>query len=169
MARPGVMFYFDMLPALKRLTKVQKADLFEALLEYAQHGVLPEFNDVGVSVAWDFIQPRIDRDAQAYELKCLKNQYSVYCREAKRMGKVLCNSMIGRTVLSNRMITNDIFRCKVIRKQIPKINQNFIIKIKNKQNRKGVQGETIHHILTLIRRKQKNMLLLNYLGGIANE
>ena len=81
------MFYFDMLPALKRLTKVQKADLFEALLEYAQHGVLPEFNDVGVSVAWDFIQPRIDRDAQAYELKCLKNQYSVYCREAKKNGK----------------------------------------------------------------------------------
>ena len=71
------MFYFDMLPALKRLTKVQKADLFEALLEYAQHGVLPEFDDVGVSVAWDFIQPRIDRDAQAYELKCLKNQYEL--------------------------------------------------------------------------------------------
>ena len=87
MARPGVMFYFDMLPALKRLTKVQKADLFEALLEYAQYGVLPEFDDIGVSVAWDFIQPRIDRDAQAYELKCLKNQYSVYCREAKKNGK----------------------------------------------------------------------------------
>lgn len=87
MARPGVMFYFDMLPALKRLTKVQKADLFEALLEYAQCGVLPEFDDIGVSVAWDFIQPRIDRDAQAYDLKCLKNQYSVYCREAKKNGK----------------------------------------------------------------------------------
>lgn len=84
MARPGVMLYFDMLPALKRLTKVQKADLFEALLEYAQFGVLPEFNDIGISVAWDFIQPRIDRDAQAYELKCLKNQYSVYCRETKK-------------------------------------------------------------------------------------
>ena len=87
MARPGVMFYFDMLPALKRLTKVQKADLFEALLEYAQHGVLPEFDDIGVSVAWDFIQPRIDRDAQAYDLKCLKSQYSVYCREAKKNGQ----------------------------------------------------------------------------------
>ncbi len=87
MARPGVMFYFDMLPALKRLTKVQKADLFEALLEYAQFGVLPEFDDVGVSVAWDFIQPRIDRDAEAYDLKCLKNQYSVYCREAKKNGQ----------------------------------------------------------------------------------
>lgn len=87
MARPGVMFYFDMLPALKRLTKVQKADLFEALLEYAQHGVLPEFDDVGVSVAWDFIQPRIDKDAQAYDLKCLKSQYSVYCREAKKNGQ----------------------------------------------------------------------------------
>ncbi len=87
MARPGVMFYFDMLPALKRLTKAQKADLFEALLEYAQFGVLPEFNDVGVSVAWDFIQPRIDRDAQAYDLKCLKSQYSVYCRETKKNGQ----------------------------------------------------------------------------------
>ena len=81
------MFYFDMLPALKRLSKLQKADLFEALLEYAQFGVLPEFDDVAVSVAWDFIQPRIDRDAQAYDLKCLKNQYSVYCRETKKNGK----------------------------------------------------------------------------------
>lgn len=81
------MFYFDMLPALKRLTKEQKADLIEALLEYAQFGVIPEFDEVAVSVAWDFLQPRIDRDAEAYELKCLKNQYSVYCREAKKGGQ----------------------------------------------------------------------------------
>ena len=84
--RPGIIIYFDMLPSLRRLTKEQKADLFEALLEYAQFGVIPEFKDIEVSVAWDFLQPRIDRDAQAYSLKCLKNRYSVYCREVKKNG-----------------------------------------------------------------------------------
>lgn len=84
--RPGVMIYFDMLPALKRLTKVQKADLFEALLEYAQYGVLPEFDDIGVSIAWDFIQPKIDRDGCRYKEKVLKNKYAVYCRWAKQEG-----------------------------------------------------------------------------------
>lgn len=89
MARPGVMLYFDMLPALKRLSNVQKAILIEALLEYAQFGILPEFEDIGVSVAWDFIQPRVDRDAKAYELKCIKSQYSVYCREEQKHGRTV--------------------------------------------------------------------------------
>jgi len=85
LSAPGLIYTY--IRYIYSLILKAKADLFEALLEYAQFGVLPEFDDVGVSVAWDFIQPRIDRDAQAYDLKCLKNQYSVYCREAKKSGQ----------------------------------------------------------------------------------
>ena len=64
--RPGVMFYFDMRPCLKRLSPEEKGRLFEGILDYAQFGVLPEFEGM-LGVAWDFIQPHIDRDGQRYE------------------------------------------------------------------------------------------------------
>lgn len=64
--RPGVMFYFDLRPCLKRLTREEKGLLFECILDYAQHGVVPELEGT-LGVAWDFIQPRIDHDFERYE------------------------------------------------------------------------------------------------------
>lgn len=64
--RPGVMFYFDMQPSLKRLSLEEKGRLFEGILDYAQNGVLPEFEGM-LGVAWDFIRPHVDRDGQRYE------------------------------------------------------------------------------------------------------
>lgn len=66
--RPGTMLYFDTRPCLKRLTNEQKGQLFEAILDYAEFSVVPDFgDDVGLSIAWDFIQPKIDRDNERYE------------------------------------------------------------------------------------------------------
>ena len=48
------MFYFDTRPCLRRLTIEEKGLLFEAVLDYGEHGVLPEF-DGALGVAWDFI------------------------------------------------------------------------------------------------------------------
>lgn len=68
MSRPGTMLYFDTRPCLKRLTNEQKGQLFEAILDYAEFSVVPDFgDDVGLSIAWDFIQPKIDRDNERYE------------------------------------------------------------------------------------------------------
>ncbi len=64
--RPGVMLYFDLRPSLKRLSPEEKGLLFEYILDYAQFGVLPEPEGM-VGIAWDFIRPRIDRDAERYE------------------------------------------------------------------------------------------------------
>lgn len=64
--RPGVMLYFDLRPCLKRLSPEEKGRLFEGILDYAEYGVLPELEGM-LGVAWDFIQPRIDRDAERYE------------------------------------------------------------------------------------------------------
>ena len=64
--RPGVMIYFDLRPCLKRLSTEDKGFLLEAILDYAQYGELPELDGMA-GVAWDFIRPRIDRDAERYE------------------------------------------------------------------------------------------------------
>ena len=66
MAKPGVMFYFDVRPCLKRLTNEEKGLLFEAILDYGQYGVFPDFDGM-MGIAWDFIQPRIDADDEHYK------------------------------------------------------------------------------------------------------
>lgn len=83
--RPGVMLFFDVRPALKRLTIEERGRLFEAILDYGELGLLPDFEG-GLGIVWDFIQPRIDQDAARYADKVLKNRYSVYTREAKKAG-----------------------------------------------------------------------------------
>lgn len=64
--QPGVMLYFDIRPSLNRLSDGEKGRLFEAILDYGQHGVLPDFDGV-LGIAWDFIQPKLDRDRERYE------------------------------------------------------------------------------------------------------
>ena len=64
--KPGVVVYFDMRPAMKRLTAAQKGVLFEAIMDYADDGVLPEFDDIALQIVWDFIQPRLDDDSEKY-------------------------------------------------------------------------------------------------------
>lgn len=83
--RPGVMLFFDVRPALKRLTVEERGRLFEAILDYGELGLLPDFEG-GLGIVWDFIQPRIDQDAARYADRVLKNKHSVYTREAKKAG-----------------------------------------------------------------------------------
>lgn len=85
MPKPGVMFYFDVRPCLKRLNPEEKGLLFEAILEYGEHGTEPDF-DGAVGVAWDFIKPGIDRDSDRYGNQVLQKQYAAYVREAKKKG-----------------------------------------------------------------------------------
>ena len=85
MARPGVMFYFDIRPCIRRLSLADKGQLFEAILDYAENGIEPEL-DGALGVAWDFIQPRIDLDSEQYELKVETSQYAAFSRERKKQG-----------------------------------------------------------------------------------
>lgn len=64
--RPGVMVYFDLRTSLKCFSLEDKGVLFDAILAYAEDGDLPCF-DGALEVAWGFIQPRIDADAERYE------------------------------------------------------------------------------------------------------
>ena len=87
MSKPGVMFYFDIRPCIKRLTLEEKGVLFEAILDYAELGVVPELDGV-LGVAWDFIQPKLDRDSGQYNRKVEQKQYAVFVREVKKSGGV---------------------------------------------------------------------------------
>ena len=73
--QPGVMLYFDLLPSLERFTLEEQGLLFRAILEYGKLGLTPHFHGA-LAVAWDFIQPRLDRDRARYEEKVQQ------CRDA---------------------------------------------------------------------------------------
>lgn len=61
------MLYFDLEPSLELLTNDQKGQLFTAIFEYAHHGIIPEFTDMLLALAWSFIKPSIDRDGMRYQ------------------------------------------------------------------------------------------------------
>lgn len=88
MSKPGVMFYFDVRPCIKRLNLNEKGQLFEAILDYAESGIEPEL-DGALGIAWDFIQPRLDQDAERYGNKVLQKQYAAFVRELKKRGSVV--------------------------------------------------------------------------------
>lgn len=83
--QPGVMLYFDIRPCLKRMTREEQGDLFVSILDYAQYGVVPELDGI-LGVAWDFIQPRLDRDREKYGQTVSKRKYAAYVRDEKNQG-----------------------------------------------------------------------------------
>ena len=87
MARPGIMVYFDMMGPLSRLQDADKGRLFWAMLEYGKRGVVPEFEDLALSLAWEFVKPKIDKDSEEYNRTVLKRQYATFCRDRKKKGE----------------------------------------------------------------------------------
>ena len=73
-SQPGVMLYFEVRPCLIRLNDGEKGQLFEALLDYGEHGIVPDF-DGKMGVAWDF---------ERYAEKTQKNAYAAFVRELKK-------------------------------------------------------------------------------------
>lgn len=81
--RPGFMIYFDIAPALSKLTDEEAGKLFKAIMDYATSGNVHELDGI-CGFAFEVIRPRIDRDKEAYEEKCRKSSYSTYVRECKK-------------------------------------------------------------------------------------
>lgn len=55
--KPGTMFYFDILPALEKLSVEKVGTLFLASMRYAQTGEVPSFDDIVLDFAWELISP----------------------------------------------------------------------------------------------------------------
>lgn len=110
MAKPGVMFYFDTRPCIKRLTLEEKGQLFEAILDYGEFGTVPELSGA-VGVAWDFLQPKLDRDSERYNQQILQKQYAVFAREVKNQGGTpvpFAEWVASPDTERNRVISGDI-------------------------------------------------------------
>ena len=85
LAPPGVMIYFEIEKPMARLTAEEKGNLFDAILAYAHHGVLPDLEG-SVGVAWDFIADKIDRDVERYKNAVMRKAYGGYQSACKKEG-----------------------------------------------------------------------------------
>lgn len=83
--RPGIMFYFDLRPALAMLSDTEAGQLFKSAMEYGEFGVVPELDGMA-AMAWTFVRPKIDRDNEAYNERCIQNAYNRYVGECKKNG-----------------------------------------------------------------------------------
>ena len=88
MARPGIMLYFDILEPIRELPDADKGQLLVAMLEYGQSGTLPQFDGkLGLTLAWGFIRPKLDKDSEEYNKTVLKRQYATFYRDRKKKGE----------------------------------------------------------------------------------
>lgn len=100
------MFYFDIRPCLKRMTREQQGELFCAILDYGEFGTEPEFSDPAIYFAWDFIKPRLDNDDKAYKNKCEKAKEAVEKRweQEKKDDADECERILANTAEYDRNI-----------------------------------------------------------------
>lgn len=85
--RPGVLLYWETFDALEKLVDGKAKMMLRAIRQYAQHGESPDFSeDPALEMAWTFMKPRIDADAERYEENSLKRRYAAYCREQRKAG-----------------------------------------------------------------------------------
>ena len=85
--KPGVMIYFDIRPAIQRLSLEERGIIFTAILDFAELGVVPELDGMA-GMCFDLIRPKIERDSERYKLVKSQRRYATYCREVKKAGGV---------------------------------------------------------------------------------
>lgn len=85
--KPGVLIYFDVREPLEVLNYEQRGQLFTAILDYSSEGIIPEFDDQVMRMAWAMIRPSVDRDDENYRNTVMKKTYASYCRVEKEAGR----------------------------------------------------------------------------------
>jgi hypothetical protein len=85
MARPGIVFYFEFLPAFEKMDPAEVGGLFLGAMRYAQTGEVPEFEGVA-AIVWELVRPGIDRDAANYEEKVALSRWKNYVKSCKKDG-----------------------------------------------------------------------------------
>ena len=108
MARPGIMLYFDILEPIRALPDSDKGRLLVAMLEYGQSGKIPQFNgELGLTLAWGFVKPKIDKDSEEYNKTVLKRQFATFCRDRKKKGEPEITFEEWVMTIDNHMIPHD--------------------------------------------------------------
>ncbi len=74
MGRPGFMTYFDWRGMLGLLTMEELGQMYTAIMDYAEFGVLPEFAGRDMNLLWRALRPKLDADQLSYETKVEKSR-----------------------------------------------------------------------------------------------
>ena len=84
--KPGALVYCEDWAAVKGATTTeQRGQLIDAVMEYTQYGVLPDFEKEPVlKMGWGFLLPKLNRDQQGYNYTVYKNRYSAYKRDQEK-------------------------------------------------------------------------------------
>lgn len=72
--RDGFIFHLENAEDLKDLTLEEQGLIFSAMIQYAQDGVEPNFDDRTLRTAWRPIMRRMKADLEAYDDKCAVNK-----------------------------------------------------------------------------------------------
>lgn len=80
--KPGVMIYFDMIPAMQELSDADAGILFKAILVYGKTRKVGPLTRK-TKVIWPLVQQRLDADNLRYERTIFKRKYAAYVRWAK--------------------------------------------------------------------------------------
>ena len=78
------MLYFDILEPIKVLPDAEKGRLLTAMLEYGKYGTVPELDGM-LALAWGFVKPKIDKDAEAYEDSVTQRLYAAFCKKRRKL------------------------------------------------------------------------------------
>ena len=153
--QPGVMIYFETAKAIKGLDYESKGRLFEAIMEYAEDGVIPAFDGI-LSAVWPFIADKIDRDTMRYTDVVTKRKRAQYVRwwneHAKKNGLDPDDEQLRERWIDNQMYSNDTNVSDVIQTMptttvtaTPSATTTAInkgIEVEMKEGEKGIQGDT---------------------------
>ncbi len=81
--RPGVMVYFHLMEPLSAMEDDQFGRMIRSLMEYAQYGIIPQFDDPAMTIAWGYLRHAADVDKERYAERCARAKEAI----AKRWGK----------------------------------------------------------------------------------
>ena len=87
--RNTVIFYKDWYDAVKDFSPDERLKAYDAIMQYAFEGVVPE--DKFIRVATALMRTAIDRDNNKYDEVCERNRRNVMNRWRKRFGNDTMN------------------------------------------------------------------------------
>ncbi len=89
--KPGMMLYFELIPALEQLTDEQRGKLLYGAICYAKTGEAPNLEkDLVLNALWPLVAARADSDDLAYQSKkkeaSYRRRYGIYKAQREKEG-----------------------------------------------------------------------------------
>lgn len=87
----SIILYLDNMAAINCLSDASAGRIFKSIMEYANTGIFPEFEEEGIKALFMMFAAQIDRDTEAYITKCEKNAENARKRYEARKTTAACD------------------------------------------------------------------------------